>query len=303
MAESCLERLQSCYEFQERYEEQVDEAVSFLARKIGRPKFGIVLGSSLGEVVEVDDEISIPYSAIPNFPVCGVDGHFGKVSYGVLGGVEVLAFRGRKHFYEVADEPFNNGMLKVAFPIHVLAGLGVENYFVTSSAGGLKSTQSEGDLVVLNSHIHLMRKNPLEGREMNFLRVDNKEPCSRFQSMDDAYDSEFSGYFYSIALHHKKTGIHSNGVYLGVTGPSYETSAEADVLRERGDVVGMSTTPEVIVARNRGMRCIGVSYITNLVGNGELNHKRVISTLGKDPDRDKLPLIFEDFFRRAKDVI
>ncbi len=253
-------------DFISHYEEKVAEAVYFLQKRVHlQPKFGVVLGSGLGNLAEAITTYDIiPYQEIPHFPTPTVEGHEGILIVGNLEGVEVIGLKGRKHYYEVADLPGNAGMLQVVFPVHVLAGLHVQNYFVTNAAGGLDQKYNVGDVMLIKSHINHL-PNPLLGRKHNFVRVDTGKPVERFQPMNGAYDKSLRDLLHE-ALGNDWTHVHK-GVYLAVTGPTYETEAECLAFRRSlgADAVGMSTAPEVIVAINRGMKVVGMSCITNKI--------------------------------------
>lgn len=287
-------------DFCQHYEEKVAEAVDFLRKRIHlQPKFAVVLGSGLGDLAgAINRYDEIPYPEIPNFPTPTVEGHEGTLIVGNLEGVEVIGLKGRKHYYEVADLSRNAGMLQVAFPVHVLAGLYVQNYFVTNAAGGLNQKYNVGDVMLIKSHINGI-PNPLLGRKNNFLRVDTGKPVERFQPMNGAYDKPLRDLLYE-ASGEDSNHVHK-GVYLAVTGPSYETEAECIAFHDGSgaDAVGMSTTPEVIVARNRGMKVVGMSCITNKIatdGTNATNHEEVTATLNKPETSERLSGIVQNFF-------
>jgi len=228
-----------------------------------------------------------------------VPGHEGKLLIGELEGVPVIGLKGRKHFYEVADEPFNNGILQAVFPVHVLANLGVGNYFVTNASGGLNPEYGVGDIMVLRSHINFL-PNALLGRHHDFTRVDDTGQVWRFQPMNDAYDPELTELLRQAGSAHE--GHVHEGVYLAVTGPTYETKGESVAFRDglKADAVGMSTTPEVIVARNRGMKAVGMSCITNVIavdGTNATNHEEVKAILDSPEVKDRLSSTVKNFFR------
>lgn len=191
----------------------------------------------------------------------------------------------------------NIGMLQVTFPVHVLAELGVENYFVTNAAGGLNPNYKIGDMMILKSHINLL-PNPLLGPQHNFKKLDGK-PIERFQPMNEAYDKDL------IALLKEAAADYPNkvfeGTYLAVTGPTYETNAECIAFRDglKADAVGMSTAPEVIVARNRGMNCVGLSCITNVIkqdGTNATSHDEVKAVLDSPETKEMYANIIKNFF-------
>lgn len=230
------------------------------------PKIAIILGTGLGNIANsLDVECDIPYEEIPHFPISTVKGHLGKLSVGLIDNVEVLIMQGRFHYYEGYD------MNRVGFPIRVMKLLGIESLLVSNASGGLNKDFIIGDLMVINDHINLFPTNPLIGPN-----VDEIGP--RFPDMSDAYHQEFIDHAFSIA---KKYDIKLHqGVYAGLTGPTFETPAEYKYLHIIGaDAVGMSTVPEVITARHAGIKCFGISVITDLGVEGKIqqvSHQEVI---------------------------
>jgi len=246
-------------------------AASAVARKLGKRKLtvAIVLGSGLGFLADrLDNAVRIPYAKIPGFPQPGVAGHAGELVAGTLGGVSVLAQSGRFHLYEGHD------VAVAALPVRVFARLGVRTLIVTNAAGGIAPTLSAGSLMLISDHINLMYRNPLVGPVL-----DGEE---RFPDMTAPYDPALRALAREAA---KARGIPlAEGVYAALLGPSYETPAEIRMLQKIGaDAVGMSTVPEVIAARARGMRCLGFSMITNLaagLSDAVLSHQEVLA-MGK----------------------
>lgn len=297
-----LKQLEQALDFRDNYEVKVAEAADYVRDKLGdhKPVFGVVLGSGLGDLADsIEGATVIPYGEIPNFPTTTVPGHEGKMLIGKLEGIPVIGLKGRKHYYEVADEPFNNGILQAVFPVHVLADLGVENYFVTNASGGLNEDYSVGDIMILRSHINLL-PNPLLGRHHDFSRVDGAGQVWRFQPMNGAYDSELTEMLRKAGSAHE--GHVHEGVYLAVTGPTYETEGESIAFRDglKADTVGMSTTPEVIVAKNRGMKVVGMSCITNVIaadGTNATNHEEVKAILEYPKVKNRLSSTVREFFR------
>lgn len=234
--------------------EKIKQTADYLRSRAGElPKIGIILGTGLGNLVEyIEDAVYIPYSEIPNFPVSTVAGHKGNLIFGNMGGRRVMAMQGRFHYYEGYD------MKTVTFPVRVMRALGIETLFVSNAAGGMNKNFIVGDVMVITDHINLFPENPLRGRNYD-------ELGDRFPAMIDAYAPEL------IALAGKigdEKGINLKyGVYVGTPGPTFETPAEYEYFRIiGGDAVGMSTVPEVIVARHGGMRVFGISVITDLGG-------------------------------------
>jgi purine-nucleoside phosphorylase len=232
-----------------------------------RPTLGMVLGSGFHHVLqelEVDAEIS--YEKLPGFPPVGVKGHAGKLYLGRLGGTAVIILSGRAHFYE------GHPMTLVTFAVRTLAAFGVSDLLLTNAAGGVNRSFRAGDFMMLTDHINFMGTNPLRGAELAGM--------PRFVDLTQAYDIDLRRLMERAA---KACGLKMRaGVYLAVTGPSYETPAEIQAFGRLGaDAVGMSTVPETIVARQCGVRVAAVSCITNLAAglSGEpLSHKEVLET-------------------------
>ena len=248
-------------------ETRIVEAAAQLRAKVSlRPRIAVVLGSGLGHVVDtLTDVESVDFERIAGFPPIGVPGHAGKLVFGRLGGVEVLVQAGRYHMYEGHSPDV------VAAPVRVAAELGVGTFVLTNAAGGIRPSLQPGDIVLLEDHINLMGRNPLEGV------VRSRE--ARFPDMGAPYDAELRLLAVEAAAD-VGVGLKS-GVYAAVLGPSYETAAEVRMLSELGaDVVGMSTVPEVIVARARGLRCVAFTLVTNRatgLGGGTLSHEEVVA--------------------------
>ncbi len=297
-----LQKLEQALDFRDNYGSKVSDAAKYVKETLGDhiPVFGVVLGSGLGDLADsIEEATVIPYDEIPNFPTTTVPGHEGKMLIGELEGVPVIGLKGRKHYYEVADEPFNNGILQAVFPVHVLANLGVKNYFVTNASGGLNQDYSVGDIMILRSHINFL-PNALLGKHQDFSRVDGLGQVWRFQPMNGAYDPELTAILKQASSEHENH-VHE-GVYLAVTGPTYETEGESIAFREglKADAVGMSTTPEVIVARNRGMKAVGMSCITNVIaadGTNATNHEEVKAILESPEVKNRLSSTVSRFFK------
>src|SRR3989338_4097545 len=261
-----LDRLVQAFNFQENYEEHVRHAAIVVGQHFPYicehpPVFGLTLGSGLGDLTKSMESVqSIPFSRIPHWPVPRATGHEGLLVYGTLSDIPVLALKGRTHYYDVADEPLNTGILQVVFGVHVLAELGVQHYFVTNSAGGLNPAYRVGDVMVLRSHMTNI-PNPLLGRVHNFKRVHTQDTIRRFEPLYDAYDKKLS---HDLVTAGAPFADHVHqGTYFGATGQTYETPAECQALRAVGvDAVGMSSVPEVIAARSRGMNVVGFSLLS-----------------------------------------
>lgn len=236
--------------------ERIRETAEWLReRRPNAPQTAIVLGTGLGQLAErIEKLVCIPYADIPNFPVSTVEGHAGQLIFGRLGGRDVMAMEGRFHYYE------GYTMQQVTFPVRVMHELGIKTLFVSNAAGGMNPAFSIGDLMVITDHINFMPENPLHGP--------NVPPGPRFPDMSEAYSRELIARADEIAA---RNGIKvQHGVYLATQGPTFETPAEYRMFASWGaDAVGMSTVPEVIVANHCGMRCFGMSIITDLGGFGE----------------------------------
>lgn len=234
--------------------ETIKQTADYIRNRVGdMPKTAIILGTGLGALVDhIEDKKFIPYTEIPNFPVSTVEGHSGNLIFGRLGQKPVMAMQGRFHYYEGYD------MKQVTFPVRVMKELGVETLFVSNAAGGMNKEFKVGDIMIITDHINLFPENPLRGKNDNRLGP-------RFPAMTEAYDKNLIAIADTIAEEKKIRVMH--GVYVGVTGPTFETPAEYEFFRIiGGDAVGMSTVPEVIVANHAGMRVFGVSVITDLGG-------------------------------------
>lgn len=234
--------------------EKINQTAEFLRSKVSEmPKIAIILGTGLGPIVDhMEEKTYIPYSEIPNFPISTVEGHSGNLIFGRLGNKRVIAMQGRFHYYEGYD------MKQVTFPVRVFKALGVEILFVSNASGGMNKEFVVGDVMTITDHINLFPENPLRGKNYN-------ELGTRFPAMTNAYDKELMALADKIA---EEKGIRlMHGVYVGVTGPTFETPAEYEFYHIiGGDCVGMSTVPEVIVANHAGMRVYGISVITDLGG-------------------------------------
>ena len=219
---------------------------------LAAPRLGLVLGSGLGAVVDLLDpapRIRIPYAEIPEVPVSGVAGHAGEVVAGPVGGRPVLVLAGRVHAYEGYSHREITILLRAAFRV------GLEAVILTNAAGGLNPDFEPGELMLMTDHINLSGDNPLFGPNLDFLGP-------RFPALTDAYDPDLAAHARAAA---ERTGVRlREGVYVMLSGPTYETRAELRMLRQLGaDAVGMSTVLEVIVARHAGVRVLAISLITN----------------------------------------
>ncbi len=237
---------------------RIQEAVDFIQAKTQvSPEFGIILGTGLGGLVkeiEIIDEI--PYEQIPNFPVSTVESHKGRLIFGLLGGKKVVAMQGRFHYYE------GYSLQEVTFPVRVMKLLGIAKLFVSNASGGVNPDFEVGEIMIINDHINFFPGNPLIGKNLD-------ELGPRFPDMSDPYDTDLIDRAVAIAA---KNNIKvSQGVYLGLTGPTLETPAEYKFVRVVGaDAVGMSTVPEVIVARHMEIPTFAISIITDLGVPGKI---------------------------------
>lgn len=249
--------------------EKIEATRQYLNQKIEKsPEIGLILGSGLGSLAdEIENRVNIRYEDIPNFPLSTVEGHAGQLVFGKLGDKSVVAMQGRFHFYEGYD-------LEVAtFPVRVMKSLGVETLIVTNAAGGVNEEFKPADLMVIEDHINFTFRNPLIG-------INHDELGTRFPDMSRSYDRQLLSLAKDVA---SELDIDlKQGNYAWVTGPSFETPAEVKMLSKLGvDAVGMSTVPEVIVARHGDMRVLGISCITNMASgilDQPLNHEEVIET-------------------------
>lgn len=249
--------------------EKIRESVEFINKKTSiRPRVAIILGSGLGDLADdIKSPERISYKDIPNFPVSTVKGHKGQLIFGTINNVDVVAMQGRFHFYEGYD------MKEVTFPVRVFKSLGVKYLFVSNASGGVNPDFKVGDIMFITDHINLM-PNPLLGKNYD-------ELGPRFLDMGEAYDKELLRKAELIAQKH---GIHyRKGVYIGSTGPTYETPSEYKYLRILGgDAVGMSTVPEVIVAHHMDLPVFAVSVVSDLGVEGkivEISHQDVLAAV------------------------
>jgi purine-nucleoside phosphorylase len=230
----------------------INEAVEFIRSKTKfKPQIGIILGTGLGSLAEgIKVESKISYTEIPHFPISTVESHAGFLIFGELSGKDVVAMQGRFHYYEGYD------LKQVTFPVRVIKALGADTLVVSNACGGLNPHFKAGDIMVISDHINLLGSNPLFG-------PNDESLGPRFPDMCRCYDPELIALSENVALN---LGIKlQKGVYVAVPGPNLETAAEYRFLRFIGaDVVGMSTVPEVIVARHQSMRVLGFSLVTDM---------------------------------------
>ncbi|MBU7317309.1 purine-nucleoside phosphorylase [Paenibacillus oleatilyticus] len=247
----------------------IKEAAEYIRGKYPeKPEISLILGSGLGVLADlVEGGVTIPYEDIPHFPVSTVEGHAGELLLGKVEGKHVLMMKGRFHMYE------GYGVETVSFPVRVMKELGVEKLLVTNAAGGINTSFEVGDLMLIRDHINFTFRNPLIGPNHSELGV-------RFPDMSEAYSRRLREAAKEVAA---EQGLKlQEGVYLGLLGPSYETPAEIRMMRTLGgDAVGMSTVPEVVVARHAGIEVLGFSCISNMAAgilDQPLSHAEVMET-------------------------
>jgi purine-nucleoside phosphorylase len=238
--------------------EKIKQTATYLNERTGlRPEIGIVLGSGLGGLVrQIENATAIPYEVIPNFPVSTVEGHSGKLIFGVLGGKQVVAMQGRFHYYE------GYSMQEVTFPIRVMKLLGIHHLILSNASGGVNPDFEIGSMMIQTDHINLFPESPLHGKNMD-------ELGPRFPDMSETYCPDMISRARAIAAANDIKVV--EGVYVGLSGPCLETPAEYRYVRIiGGDAVGMSTVPEAIVARHMNIPCFAMSIITDLGVPGKI---------------------------------
>ncbi len=266
--------------------EQIKSTAAYIKSKISiEPEIGIILGTGLGGLVEeIKIKHTIDYKDIPNFPVSTVEGHSGKLIFGELGGKNVVAMQGRFHFYE------GYSMQQVTFPVRVMKLLGIQKLFVSNAAGGVNSNFEIGELMIINDHINFFPSNPLIGKNI-------PELGPRFPDMSDAYDRTIIEKAKAIAARNNIRVM--EGIYLGLSGPTFETPAEYKMVKILGaDAVGMSTVPEVIIARHMKIPCFAMSIITDLGVEGKIvqvTHQDVQEAAAKS--EKKMTIIMKELIR------
>ena len=250
------------------------------------PKTAIILGTGLGQLAsEITDSYEFPYSEIPNFPVSTVEGHAGRLIFGKLGGKDIMAMEGRFHFYE------GYNMKEVTFPVRVMYELGIETLFVSNASGGMNPEFKIGDLMIITDHINLFPEHPLRGKNM--------PTGPRFPDMHEPYDLKLVALADKIA---EEKGIRvMHGTYVGVQGPTFETPHEYKMYHLLGgDAVGMSTVPEVIVARHCGIKVFGISVITDRGGFEppvQVSHEEV--QIAANEAQPRMTEIFREMIKRS----
>ncbi|MBY0485862.1 MAG: purine-nucleoside phosphorylase [Flavobacteriaceae bacterium] len=252
--------------------EKVQETVNFIKDKTGfTPEYGVILGSGLGSFTDdIQIEYTLPYSEIPNFPVSTVQGHKGALVFGTIGDKKVVAMQGRFHYYEGYD------MKQVTFPVRVMKYLGVTKLIVSNASGGVNPNYEVGSIVIINDHINMMPEHPLRGKN-------DERFGPRFVNMSEPYSRAMITKAKELA---KSLDIEvQDGIYMGLQGPTFETLAEYKMVKNIGaDCVGMSTVPEVIVARHMELETFGLSVITDMGDEEnieEVNHAEVLKAAEK----------------------
>ena len=244
-----------------------DEAAAFIKSKTRlRPEILVILGSGLGGFADsIDDRIDISYQDIPHYRKSGVSGHNGMLSIGTINGKPIYCLQGRNHYYEGCSNQ------EMRFPIQLFAHLGVKKLILTNACGSMVESIEPGNMVLISDHINMMGKNPMEG--------DNDDAFGlRFFDMGEPYDQELIDLAKKVAKENNLK-LHE-GVYVGYLGPSYETKAEIKAYRAMGgDIIGMSTVPETIVARHAGIRVLAIASVTNMatgISRTRLSHTEVL---------------------------
>ena len=252
--------------------EKVQETVNYIQSKTDfNPEYGVILGSGLGSFTDdIQIEFSLPYSEIPNFPVSTVEGHKGTLVFGKIENKNVVAMQGRFHFYEGYD------MKEVTFPVRVMKFLGVKSLIVSNASGGVNPTYKVGSIVLINDHVNLFPEHPLHGKN-------DERFGPRFLNMSEPYSKKMIAKVKEIAASFSIEVF--DGVYMGLQGPTFETLSEYKMVKILGaDCVGMSTVPEVIVARHMEIEVFGISVITDIGDEfniEEVNHKEVLKAVQK----------------------
>jgi purine-nucleoside phosphorylase len=278
------------------YMDQIKEAAAYITNRLDgkKPVIGLVLGSGLGDMAhQVEHGIAIEYHEIPHFPVSTVEGHEGRFVVGTLEGKQVIVMQGRFHYYE------GYSMKRVVFPVYVMKELGVETIVMTNAAGGMNRSFQAGDLMLINDHLNMTGDNPLIGPNHSELGV-------RFPDMSEAYNRDYRVLARKLAQEIQGDNGEpmrlQEGVYAGISGPTYMTPSELTMLaRVGGDAVGMSTVGEVIAARHAGIRVLGISCITDMAIGEELeplSHEQVVAVANKTKPR--FTALVKAFVREVK---
>jgi len=259
--------------------EKVQETVSFIQKKTNfSPEYGVILGSGLGSFTDdIQIEFTLPYTEIPNFPVSTVQGHKGALVFGTIGTKKVAAMQGRFHYYE------GYSMQEVTFPVRVLKYLGATKLIVSNASGGVNPNYQVSSIVILKDHINMMPEHPLRG-------ANDERFGPRFVNMSEPFSLKMIATAKMLA---QNLNIEvQDGIYLGLQGPTFETLAEYRLVKILGaDCVGMSTVPEVIVARHMDLECFGLSVITDMGNEGSIetiSHEEVLEAAKKAEPKVRL---------------
>ena len=269
------------------YIERYHESEKFIRSKVKSiPKIAIILGSGLGSLADdIEEKTIIPYKDIPNFPISTVEGHKGELIFFFFFNIPVIIMNGRFHYYE------GYNLSETTYPIRIFKLLGIETLILTNAAGGINETFKKGDLMIINDQLSFFAESALRGPNMD-------EFGERFIDMSTTYDKEYINILKEIMI--ENTGDYHEGVYAYMKGPTYETPAEIRALRTLGaDAVGMSTVPEAVVAHHSGIKCAGITCITNMaagVTNEILSHEEVKETALKAEENFKK--VVKDFITR-----
>lgn len=260
--------------------EKIQQTVNYLKERTNyTPEFGVILGSGLGGFIfDIEIEHKIPYEEIPNFPTSTIEGHKGNLIFGKIGNKSVVAMQGRFHYYE------GYSMQEVTFPVRVMKYLGIETLVVSNASGGVNPAYEVGDVVIIYDHINMFPEHPLRGKN-------DERFGPRFVNMSEPYNRKLIAKAKQIAQ--EQNLVVKDGVYYGLQGPTFETLAEYKMVGILGaDCVGMSTVPEVIVARHMNLDCFGISIISDMGtedGMDKISHEEVLKAVKKaEPNARKL---------------
>lgn len=270
--------------------QKIEQTAAYIEQFItkGKPQYAIVLGSGLASLADSVEPIAeISYATIPNFPQITVQGHGSKLIYGTLEGVPVLLMAGRFHYYE------GYAMSEVTFPFRVFHQLGIKRLIVSNASGGVNASFNIGDIMLITDHINMFPEHPLRGKNLDRFGA-------RFPDMSEAYNRKMVAFVGELAQ--RRNISIQKGVYVGLQGPTFETPAEYGMVQALGgDAVGMSTVPEVIVARHQGMEVLAFSIISDLGGKNiapNVSHQEVLEAVNKT--MPKVITLVRDFVREYK---
>jgi purine-nucleoside phosphorylase len=262
----------------DEYNNTIAQALDYVKQRVsGEVHTAMILGSGLGKIAEeMQDKTVIPYTDIPGFPGSTIPGHRGDMIFGRFAGRFVLIYSGRFHVYQGFSHR------EITLPVRLAARLGVKSMILTNASGGISDNLQPGDIMIIKDHINLMGSNPLIG-------LDTSVFGTTFIDMSDPYDSELRQAAKQLAAKNPELGGLKEGVYIAVSGPSYETKAEISFFKHVGaDAVGMSTVPEVIVCRQEGIRVLGISAVSNMAAGIQkepLSHQGVLDTTAEMSSR------------------